>query len=306
METWRQEHTYDLCVFRTARDFKLEGRRSTARGEELSIADSEYADDTGMPFSSRADVEEQTPEVCTWFGRFGMEVHAGVYEICDDDGRVVTKFKDSKSEVLFCPAPARCYSSEAPLSAVDRSDVKLPGGRFMKVVDKFPYLGSWVEGSCGDAADVDSRVAAASRAFGALRACVFSSGSVTRAAQRMVYERLVLAILLYGCECWCLTEELLSRLRVFHAQCLRVMSRVTRKHTRAHHISTQALGQELGLDSIDFYVTRRQLRWAGHVARMPFERLPRRMLSSWVPSRRPVGAPQMTYGRTLRKGLLKS
>ena len=156
-----------------------------------------------------------------------------------------------------------------------------------------------------NAAGVDSRVGAASRAFGALRVHVFSSTSVTRAATHMVYERLVLAILLYGCECWCLTEELYSRLRVFHAQCLRVMSRVTRKHTRAHHISTQALGQELGIESIDFYVTRRQLRWAGHVARMPFERLPRRMLSSWVPSRRPVGAPQMTYGRTLRKGLQK-
>ena len=159
--------------------------------------------------------------------------------------------------------------------------------------------------NCGDAADVESRVSAASRAFGALRTCVFSSGSVTRSAKRMVYERLVLAILLYGCECWCLTEELFHQLRVFHAQCVRVMSRVTRKHTWAHHISTQTLSQELELDSIDFYVTRRQLRWAGHVARMDFDRLPRRMLSCWAPSRRPTGAPKMTYGRTLRKGLKK-
>ena len=44
---------------------------------------------------------------------------------------------------------------------------------------------------------------------------------------------------------------LLQRLRVFHAQCLRAMSRVTRKHTWEHHVSTQQLGQELGLESID-------------------------------------------------------
>ena len=31
METWRSQHIYDLCIFRTARDFQLEGRRSTAR-----------------------------------------------------------------------------------------------------------------------------------------------------------------------------------------------------------------------------------------------------------------------------------
>ena len=304
METWRSEHTYDLCVVRTARDFTLSGRESTAPGHEFSIADSEYADDTGMPFCSRADVEEQTPHVLSHFGRWGMEVHAGVYEALDDDGEVITPFKKSKSEILFCAAPASYYAN-GTFGDPDLSDVKLPGGRFMQIVDKFPYLGSIISGNCGDAADVDSRIAAASRAFGALRSCVFSSSSVTRAAKRMVYERLVLAILLYGSECWCLTEELFARLRVFHAQCLRVMSRVTRKHTWDHHISTQALGQELGIDGIDMYVTRRQLRWLGHVSRMNFERLPRQMLSSWVPSDRPQGAPQMTYGRTIKKALKK-
>ena len=152
METWRSEHKYDLCVFRTARDFKLEGRRPTARGESFGIADSEYADDTGMPFCSRADVDAQTPEVYAHFTRFGMEVHAGVYEVCDDSGKVLVPFKESKTELLFCPAPARCYSSEAPLSAADTSDVLIPGGRFVKVVSQFPYLGSWVAANCGDAA----------------------------------------------------------------------------------------------------------------------------------------------------------
>ena len=83
------------------------------------------------------------------------------------------------------------------------------------------------------------------------------------------------------------------------------MSRVTRAHVRKHHISNQCLGQELGLDSIDVYVTRRQLGWLGHVRRMDFDRLPRRMLSAWVTSKRPPGAPTMTYGRTMHKALKK-
>ena len=61
--------------------------------------------------------------------------------------------------------------------------------------------------------------------------------------------------------------------------------------------------EQLGIDAIDFYVAQRQLGWAGHVRRMGFERLPRRMLSSWVPHKRPLGAPRMTYGRSLRKAL---
>ena len=62
------------------------------------------------------------------------------------------------------------------------------------------------------------------------------------------------------------------------------MCRVTRTHVWKYHISTQ--GQRLGLNFIDFYVFWRQLRWAGHVSRMDHDvRLPRRMLSSWVPQR---------------------
>ena len=63
------------------------------------------------------------------------------------------------------------------------------------------------------------------------------------------------------------------------------------------------LAARLVLDTIDTYITRRQLRWAGHVSRMPFHRQPRRMLSAWVPHRRPLGAPRMTYGRSLGKSI---
>ena len=46
-------------------------RRFDATGEDFSIGDSEYADDTALPFCSRADVEEQTPLVMTHFSDTG-------------------------------------------------------------------------------------------------------------------------------------------------------------------------------------------------------------------------------------------
>ena len=33
------------------------------------------------------------------------------------------------------------------------------------------------------------------------------------------------------------------------------------------------------------------------------ERLPRRMLSAWVAHKRPAGAPQFTYGRTIAEAM---
>ena len=114
---------------------------------------------------------------------------------------------------------------------------------------------------------------------------------------------LILAILLYGAESWSVTEAMRRRLRVFHARCVRAMCRVSRKHTWDHRITTAALERRLGLDPIDTYLSRRQLRWLGHVRRMDYERLPRRMLSSWVPHPRPCGAPPMTFGRSIGAAL---
>ena len=226
------------------------------------------------------------------FERWGMEVHSG-------NGTAAK----SKSEFMFCPAPAHTYTDAATFDGADLSDVQLPGGRSMHFVQRFCYLGDIVASDCGDAYAVDARIESAGKAFGALRKCVFACTYVSPAAKVAAYEALVLSILLYGAESWCLTEHLYDRLRVFHARCLRCICYVSRKHTREHHISTESLMKQLGVDAIDFYVAQRQLGWAGHVRRMDFDRLPRRMLSSWVPHKRPPGAPRMTYGRSLGKAL---
>jgi len=86
----------------------------------------------------------------------------------------------------------------------------------------------------------------------------------------------------------CLTEKLFNRLRAFHARYLRAMCRVNRLHT--HHISTTDLFDQTGLSPIDSYITHHQLRWFDHVTRTESERLPRKMLTSWVREKRPRGA----------------
>ena len=81
------------------------------------------------------------------------------------------------------------------------------------------------------------------------------------------------------------------------------MSHITLAQSRMYQIPTREIETELGLDSMDKYIARRQLRWLGHVSRMPFDRLPRRLLSSWLPYKRPRGAPEMTFGKTMIKAL---
>ena len=56
-------------------------------------------------------------------------------------------------------------------------------------------------------------------------------------------------------------------------------------------------------DLCHFRFRNRILRWAGHVARMPMSRAPRQLLTGWVSHSRPIGCPQMTWGRTLENAL---
>ena len=90
-------------------------------------------------------------------------------------------------------------------------------------------------------------------------------------------------------------EDLISRLRGFHHRCVRTMCRINIAQTIRHHISTSSLLARLGIEPLETYYHRRLLRWAGHVSRMPLNRLPRMLLTGWVANPRPLGCPQMTW-----------
>eukprot|EP00326_Haptolina_ericina_P011184 CAMPEP_0181225884 /NCGR_PEP_ID=MMETSP1096-20121128/31947_1 /TAXON_ID=156174 ORGANISM="Chrysochromulina ericina, Strain CCMP281" /NCGR_SAMPLE_ID=MMETSP1096 /ASSEMBLY_ACC=CAM_ASM_000453 /LENGTH=441 /DNA_ID=CAMNT_0023319161 /DNA_START=344 /DNA_END=1667 /DNA_ORIENTATION=+ len=180
----------------------MTGRRHTARGDEFAIGDSEYADETALPFCSRSDLDEQTPRVIMHFGRWGMEVHEG---ILDSSGKVE---KDSKSEVLFCSAPLHTYTDASTFDSADLSHVLLPCSRFMPIVSEFPaYLGDTMAHGGSDGRAVDRRISSAGKAFCALHKGVFSSTTVHFAAKHAVFESVILSILLYDSESWSLRTQ---------------------------------------------------------------------------------------------------
>ena len=299
MITWRIAHQRPLCIFNSKMDDVLTGRRWSTKGLAFSLDDSEYADDTAVLFVTRESMIVSIPAMIAHFARFGMDIHVGKKV----DGTVQ---KPSKTEILFVAKPDQLYVNPSNFDGCDLSDVDLGDGHFLPVVDKFKYLGSILTRDCKDFEDVKNRIEAAGNAFGSLRHCIFASTNLTFDAKRVVYESLILTILLYGAETWCLTESTFHQLRLFHARCVRTMCRVNRLHTRVHRISTASLLGRLGLQSIDIYVTKKQLRWAGHVWRMDWSRLPRKMLTCWVREPRPRGCPEFTYGRGLRKALKKA
>ena len=121
--------------------------------------------------------------------------------------------------------------------------------------------------------EIEARIRSAQGAFQSIRIQFFSAKGIKNVHKKTAYEGLVLSILLYGCETWSLTKQQLNRLQMFHNRCVRAMCRVTMWHVREHRITQQSLESRIQLEPFQYYLTRRRLRWAGHVSRMDFTRL---------------------------------
>ena len=148
-----------------------------------------------MLFPSRACLEAGLPKLRHHFQRFGAEIHVG-------------RDKDkSKSECLFVAKPRIMYANPESYDGADLSRIVLADGAFIPIVEEFKYLGTYLTRDCTDDKDVEKCIEAAGGAFGALRDCLFSTARIGADAKRIVYVGLILSILLYGSECWCLTEN---------------------------------------------------------------------------------------------------
>ena len=82
-----------------------------------------------------------------------------------------------------------------------------------------------------------------------------------------------------------------------------MMCRVTLWHMKEFHVSQAELESRLDLKPLGACLAQRRLRWAGHVYRMDFESLPRKLLTSWVDHPRPRGRPQFHFGHGLARDL---
>ena len=294
MSTWRKSFQRPVCIFLTKEDFKLTGRRFNTVGIDFEVDDSEYADDTAILFESRNDIIVYSPLLIAHFAKFGMEIHVGDHDKPD---------KPSKTEVLFVAKPPKSYADPVTYDNTNLSNIDLGNRTFFPVVEKFCYLGTFITRDCKDMYDVTIRIKKLETLLGHYARLFFSNKSISYEAKSAAYRSLILPILLYGAETWCLSESIYSHLRTFHHTCIRAMCRINRSQVFQFRISTNDLLERLSLKRIDQYICHRRLSWLGHVARMPFTRLPRKLLSSWVNIRRPREAPEFTYGRGVFKAL---
>ena len=71
-------------------------------------------------------------------------------------------------------------------------------------------------------------------------------------------------------------------------------------------VTNKKVHKRAGLPSMEDLLIRKNLRWTGHLLRMPTDRLPRQVLYSQLPDgQRPRGGPRLRYKDTIKRNLKK-
>ena len=133
-----------------------------------------------------------------------------------------------------------------------------------------------------------------------MRARVFQNKYLRLTTKVQVYVAVCISTLLYGADAWTTYRRHLKQLEHFHTSCLQKILGLTWKDRVPH---TEIL-ERTNCISIEAMLAKRQLRWVGHVIRMPDERLPKQILYGQLGNgyRRP-GGPKKWYKDQIKTNL---
>ena len=192
------------------------------------------------------------------------KLQKGVDRVSDSCDSYDLTISIKKTEVVYKPALGKPYKE--PTITVK--------GQRLQMVDKFTYLGSTLARVVHINDEVNTRIAKASAVFGRLRGSFWDRSGIRLDTKQKVYKAVVLPTLLYVCETWTDYQRHAKGLNHFHTSCLRKLLKVKWQD----RIPDTEVLKRAGMQSVHTLLKLPQLRWTGHVTRMPEERLPKKIV----------------------------
>ena len=232
------------------------------------LEDLDFADDIALLSHTHEHMQEKTKRLSEFAQTIGLNI------------------SEKKTEVMTLNTtnnmPIKVYNKDLPTT------------------DSFTYLGSTVRNDGGACDDIRNRIAKARNNFILLNN-VWKSSQYSKRTKLKLYQSCVLSTLLYGSECWRMTEVDLGKLSAFHTKCLRRILRIFWPRT----ISNKDLLAECNQQDMATILMKRRWKWMGHVIRKDNSSHTKVALH-WTPEgKRKVGRPKITWRRTV-EGEMKS
>ena len=239
-----------------------------------SIMELQYADDNALVAHTESDLQDILNAFARAYRLLGLDINT------------------KKTQILYQPAPGTL--PQPPTIRV--------GGNILDNVDQFAYLGSFLSSRADIDAEIHHRIGCASAAFARLRKRVFENRDIQTKTKIFVYQAVVLPTLLYGAESWTTYSRHLRALEKYHQRCLRKILGISWEDRRTN----VSVLQEANIPAISTTTIRHQLRWTGHVIRMPDNRIPKQMLYGQLKEgKRTQGGQRKRYKDNIKGNLKK-
>ena len=107
----------------------------------------------------------------------------------------------------------------------------------------------------------------------ALHYSVVMKRELSKKAKLSVFKAVFVPILTYGHESWVMTERMRSQVQVSEMRFLQKIEGVT----LFNKVRSCEIRESLNIEPLLLRIERSQLRWFGHVSRMPQKRLPNKL-----------------------------
>ena len=114
---------------------------------------------------------------------------------------------------------------------------------------------------------------------------------LSQKARLSIYQLIFVPTLTYGHELWVVIERPRSRVQVAEMSFLRRVAGLPFRD----RVRSSVIREELGVDPLLLRVERSQMRWFGHLVRMPPGRLPGEVFRARPTGRRPWGRPRTRW-----------
>ena len=160
----------------------------------------------------------------------------------------------------------------------------------IKEVGEFVYLGSKLTSDNLIENEIQNRISKFTKNVNCLYP-LLKQKEIPSDVKVCIYTTVLRPVLLYGSETWTLTTKLKSKIQASEMRILRLIFGVTKRD----RIRNEDIQKSLNVPSILTVIERNQLRWFGHILRMPDSRDVKRVYD-WKPDKkRPIGRPRKRF-----------
>ena len=162
----------------------------------------------------------------------------------------------------------RISTSKSEVMVLSRKRVECPlqvGGEVLPQVEEFKYLGILVTSEGRMEREIDRRIGAASAVMRALNRSVVVKRELSRKAKLSIYRSIYVPTLTYGHELWVMTERTRSRVQAAEMSFLRRVAGLSLRD----RVRSSDIREGLRVEPLLLHVERSQMRWFGHLMRMP-------------------------------------